>query len=99
MIIVAGKVTLRPGALAPLKPAMKAMVATSRAEKGCLAYHYGPDMSDADSFLVLEKWESRAAFGAHLETPHLKAWRAALLGAGLVSRDLVAIDAAQAETV
>jgi quinol monooxygenase YgiN len=56
-------------------------------------------MSDADSFLVLEKWESRAAFGAHLETPHLKAWRAALLGAGLVSRDLVAIDAAQAETV
>ncbi|MEZ5894166.1 MAG: putative quinol monooxygenase [Parvularculaceae bacterium] len=99
MIIVAGRVALRPGALPALMPAMKAMVAASRAEPGCIAYHYGPDMTDPDAFLVLERWETRAALDAHFETPHLKAWRAALRNVGLVSRDLIAVEEAQADIV
>ena len=99
MIVVTGRVVVKDGALNGLLPAMKTMVAASRDESGCLEYAYGPDLGDPDAFLVLEKWESWAALDAHFETPHLKAWRAALTGAGLVSRDLVAADSETMKTV
>ncbi len=90
---------MKDGALKALLPAMTAMIAASRAENGCIDYAYGPDLADPDAFVVLEKWESWAALDAHFETPHLKTWRAALTGAGLVSRDLVAADAETMRTV
>lgn len=99
MIIVTGRVVVKEGALQKLRPAMEAMISASRAEPGCIAYSYGPDLADPNVFLVLEKWESREALKAHLETPHLKSWRAALAGAGLVARDLVAGDAEMMETI
>lgn len=92
MIIVTGRVTLKDGALEKLRPAMKAMMKTCREEPGCLDYSYGPDLGDPNAFLVLEKWESWEALDAHLERPHLKAWRAALNNVGLVSRELIAAD-------
>lgn len=92
MIIVSGRVVVKAGALQKLRPVMQAMLSASRAEPGCIEYYYGPDMSDPNAFLVLEKWESWDALDAHFGTPHLKAWRAALNGAGLVSRELVAAD-------
>ena len=99
MIVVTGRVVVKDGALERLRPAMEAMIAASRAEAGCIDYSYGADLADPNAFLVLEKWESRAALDAHFETPHLKAWRTALNAAGLVSRDLVAADERDMEKV
>ena len=92
MIIVSGRVVVKEGALQKLRPVIQAMLSASRAEPGCIEYYYGPDISDPNAFLVLEKWESWEALDAHFETPHLKAWCAALNGAGLVSRKLVAAE-------
>ena len=92
MIVVSGRVRVREGVLKKLRPAMEAMVAASRRDEGCIEYHLGPDLSDPDAFLVLEKWESWEALEAHLSSPYLKAWRATLMGAGLISRDMVAAD-------
>ena len=92
MIVVTGRIVVREGALRKLRPAMEAMLAASRAEPGCIEYHYGADLSDPDAFLVLEKWESWEDLDAHFERPHLKAWRAALGALGLVSRDMIAAD-------
>lgn len=99
MIIVTGRVAMEKGGVEKLREAMAAMIAASRAEPGCLEYAYGPDFSDSDSFLVLEKWESRKALDAHFETPHLRAWRAALSDAGLVSREIVAVEEKDASSV
>ncbi len=92
MIVVSGRIVVKEGALKKLRPVMQAMLAASRAEPGCIEYHYGPDLSDPDAFLVIEKWDSWDALNAHFEKPHLKAWRAALAGAGLVSRTMWAAD-------
>lgn len=92
MIVVSGRIVVAEGALPRLRPVMEAMIKASRAEEGCIEYHYGPDLSDPNAFLVLEKWESWEAFDAHFEKPHLKAWRAALASLGLVSRSMMAAD-------
>ena len=92
MIVVTGRIVVRDGALAKLRPVMQAMIAASRAEPGCIEYYYGPELTDPNAFLVLEKWESWEDLDAHFEKPHLKAWRAALHGAGMVSRDMIAAD-------
>jgi len=92
MIIVTGRITLKEGALKKLLPAMAGMIAESRTEKGCIDYTYGPDLSDPNAFLVYEKWANWDVLAAHYERPHLKAWRAALYAAGLVSRDMRAAD-------
>ena len=99
MIIVTGRVVMKAGAVEKLRPAMEAMIAASRKESGCVEYSYGPDIADPNAFLVLEKWENWAALEAHFQTPHLKAWRAALTEAGLVSRDLVAAEAGAMKAV
>jgi quinol monooxygenase YgiN len=92
MIIVTGRIVVREGALQKLRPAMEAMIKASRSEPGCLEYYYGTDLTNADAFIVLEKWETWEALDAHFERPHLKAWRAALAALGLVSRDMIAAD-------
>lgn len=92
MIVVSGRIVVAEGALPRLRPVMEAMVKASRAEAGCIEYYYGPDLLDANAFLVLEKWESWEDFDAHFEKPHLKAWRAALASLGLVSRDMMVAD-------
>ena len=92
MIVVSGRIVVKEGALQKLRPVMEAMIKASRSEPGCIEYHYGPDMQDPNAFLVIEKWDSWDALDAHYERPHLKAWRAALAGVGLVSRQIIAGD-------
>lgn len=92
MIVVTGRIVVKEGALKKLRPVMEAMIAASRAEAGCIEYYYGPELTDPNAFLVLEKWDSWENLDAHFEKPHLRAWRAALGGAGLVSRTMIAAD-------
>lgn len=53
------------------------------AEDGCIAYEATIDTENAgpmqsqfgpDTFVVVEKWESMAALGAHAASPHMKAY-------------------------
>ena len=55
------------------------------AEEGCLAYEATVDTENAgpmqaefgpDTFVVVEKWESLSALGAHAVSPHMKAYSA-----------------------
>ncbi len=63
--------------------AIRKIVATVRAEKGCI--EYGPMIDKAsglpaqnpvrpDVMTMVEKWESLAALDAHLKTPHMTAY-------------------------
>ncbi len=88
MIVIAGTVRLRADGLAAARPHMARMIAASRAEPSCLAYSYAIDVLDAAVVHVFEVWSDEAAFAAHIETAHLKAWRAVWGDIGLSDRDL-----------
>ena len=44
MLLIVGTVSLPAENLVHARPAMRAMVDASRAEAGCLAYHYAEDV-------------------------------------------------------
>ena len=99
MILVTGKVVMEADALTKIKPAMAKMVAASRAEAGCNEYRYGVCTTEPNTFLVLESWESFDALEKNFATLHMHEWRDALFKAGVVSRELVAVETSQARSI
>ncbi|MEO1657168.1 MAG: putative quinol monooxygenase [Pseudomonadota bacterium] len=91
MIVVEG--TFRIKDLEATRPAMERMIEASRAEDGCVDYAYAQDLLDPHLMRVTELWRDRATFKAHLETPHLAAWRAEWDALGISDRDLRIYDA------
>jgi quinol monooxygenase YgiN len=89
MIHVLAIITAKPGQRGTLLQAFKAIVPTVHAEAGCVEYGPVIDVDGADpafgpdTFVVVEKWESRAALQAHAIAPHMKAY-------GEKTKDLVA---------
>jgi quinol monooxygenase YgiN len=83
MICVIATIEVAPGRREELLAAIHEIVATVRAEEGCIEY---APMVDALSGLpaqgavratavtMVEKWESLAALETHLKTPHMAAF-------------------------
>ncbi|MGY3338112.1 quinol monooxygenase YgiN [Streptomyces filamentosus] len=59
------------------------LVAPSRAEPGNISYQAYVHPEDPAAWLVFEEWEDRAAYEAHLSSPHLTEALAA--GPGLLT--------------
>jgi quinol monooxygenase YgiN len=93
MIIVMGTVRIAPEHIANALPAVRKMVAASNAEDGCLLYAYATDLFDPGLIRVSERWRDRAAFDAHLTTPHLAEWRQVVRTLEMRDRDLVYYEA------
>lgn len=80
-------ITAKPGQRAEVLKHFQANVPNVLAEDGCLAYEATVDTPNAgpaqtpmgaDSFVVVEKWESLAHLGAHAVAPHMKAYAASV---------------------
>ena len=83
MIHVVAVITAKPGRRENVLAHFLANVPAVRAEKGCIEYvacvdaqpplelqaAYGPD-----TFVVVEKWETREALLAHAAAPHMAAY-------------------------
>ena len=85
MIHVVAVITAKPGKRAAILEAFRANVAAVRAEQGCIEYGAAVDAENAlasqtkwgaDTFLVIEKWESMDALKAHAAAPHMAAYAA-----------------------
>ncbi len=85
MIHVIAIITAKPGQRAHILEAFRANMPAVRAEAGCL--EYGPAIDaegmgriqtpfGPDTFVVIEKWESREALAAHAAAPHMAAYAA-----------------------
>jgi len=83
MIHVLAIITAKPGMRASILEAYRGNVANVRAEAGCLAYEAVVDVPGmpsvfaqfgADTFVVVERWESVEALRAHAVAPHMKAY-------------------------
>ncbi len=87
MIIIAGRAEADPAKLAELKVALQAMMRATWEESGCLCFslaieHEGGD--DAPAVIsIMERWESEDSLHAHFNSPHMKAFNAAVEGAML----------------
>ena len=83
MIHVLAMITAKPGMRDKVLKEFAALIPLVRAEKGCI--EYGPAIDaegmgaiqtrlGADSFAVIEKWESADALKAHATAPHMAAY-------------------------
>lgn len=52
------------------------VVPATHAEEGCLLFAVHREMGDPEAFVLVERWGSREALDAHLQTAHLAAFRA-----------------------
>ena len=75
-LTVIARVNARPGKEAELEQALRAVVAPTHAEPGCLRYALHRSSNDPATFVLVERWVSKEALDQHLEMPYLKALRA-----------------------
>lgn len=75
-LTVVATIVAKPGREAETEAVLRALVAPSRLDPGYIGYDLHRDLDDPRTFLFYETWESRAALDAHLETPHLTAFKA-----------------------
>ena len=87
MIHVIALITAHPGQRDAVLAAFNANVPAVLAEDGCIEYGATVDAKDippsrnsvgADTFVVVEKWESLAALQAHAVSAHMKAYGASV---------------------
>jgi quinol monooxygenase YgiN len=85
MIHVLAIITAKPGEREAVLTAFRANMPAVHAEDGCVQYEPvidepegGPSQTKlgADSFCVVERWESMAALTAHSQSAHMKAYGA-----------------------
>jgi len=85
MVHVLAVITAKPGRRDEVLRHFRANVPAVRAEKGCIEYGAAVDAEaalpvqtryGADTFVVVEKWESMDALKAHAAAPHMAAYGA-----------------------
>jgi quinol monooxygenase YgiN len=85
-IILTGTIRIPAGSLDRVRPAMAAMVAASRAEPGCLVYHYAEDVLEPGLIHVIERWSDLETLAAHSTSAHMRTWREAWPDLGITDR-------------
>jgi quinol monooxygenase YgiN len=75
-LTVVATFTAKRGKEAQAKSALMALVAPTRAERGCVNYDLHQDAADPRQFLFHENWTSKAELDRHLETPHIATLKA-----------------------
>jgi quinol monooxygenase YgiN len=88
MIILGGSIRIAPGMRDKALPHIRAIVAASRAEPGCLAYSFAFDVDDDHLVRIFEVFESPEAREAHRHALHMVAWRAVWAEAGIGDREM-----------
>ena len=62
----------------PLKPAIAAMEAASRAEPGCEDYTFSVELNNSGVIRITERWRDMQALAEHFATPHMATFGAAM---------------------
>ncbi|MCP5149921.1 MAG: antibiotic biosynthesis monooxygenase [Ectothiorhodospiraceae bacterium] len=83
MINVIASIKVKAGQRDAFLAAFKANIPAVLAEDGCIEYYptvdadsgLPPQVKDADTVTIIEKWASVAALQAHAKAPHMLAYR------------------------
>lgn len=96
MLIVTGEIEIDPADVGRLRDAAITMMDETAKEEGCRFYRFYQDIQHPGKIRVYEEWESEAHLQAHMETPHMKAWRAAMSGITVTGRRIQVLTGASA---
>ena len=99
MIVVIGSFRLPVENLEAGRAAMARVVATTRAEAGCIAYAYAEDVLEPGLLRVNEAWTDRAALAAHFGAPHMKQWQRERAEIGMTERQVIAYEVSGEEAL
>jgi quinol monooxygenase YgiN len=72
MIIVHGKFPIKPEIRDDALEIMRVMAVASRAEYGCVSYEFYVGLSDPNTLLLFQEWESVDALQGHFDTNHME---------------------------
>jgi len=73
-LTVVARIRAKPGKEKETHAALRALLAPTQAEAGCLNYDMHESLDDPAAFLFYENWESRAHLDAHIKTPHVQSF-------------------------
>ncbi len=99
MIVLAGTIRIAPGKREAALPHLRAIVAASRAEAGCIAYSFSFDVNEDHLVHIFECFADMEAREAHRHMPHMAAWRAAWPEAGIGDRQMTEYEIASAKAI
>ena len=74
MIIVHGTIPIRPECREQALKLARGMTEATRAEPGCLSYEFYVGLSDPNTLMLFQEWESMEALMRHFQTPHMEAF-------------------------
>jgi len=74
-----------------LRAALAELELHTRQERGCVEFAFFQAISDQSKFVLLEQFASPAAFQAHMELPHTRAFFAAKLVESVSAVDVPAL--------
>ena len=67
-----GTAKAKPGKADELEREMRAAVAPTQAEPGCLHYSMHRSFEDAETYVFIERWASKEDLDKHFETDHVR---------------------------
>ncbi|MDA1074690.1 MAG: putative quinol monooxygenase [Proteobacteria bacterium] len=89
MIIVHGTLPILPECMDRALVMAKRMAAATQLEPGCISYDFYIGLSDPNTLLLFQEWESMEALTAHFQTAHMEEFLTGLpdvLGGDVLTR-------------
>jgi quinol monooxygenase YgiN len=80
-LTIVAHITARSDKIELVKAELEKLIEITRSEEGCLQYDLHQDNDKPAHFMFYENWESRELWQAHMNSQHLKNYRAATDGA------------------
>lgn len=74
MIIVHGKIPLRPDCRERAIELARDMAVATREEIGCISYDFYVGLSDPNTLMLFQEWENMEALMGHFQTDHMDAF-------------------------
>jgi len=71
MIIVQGYIPIRSERREEALEMARRMTAATRAERGCISYEFFIGLTDPNTLMLFQEWESMEALLAHFQTQHM----------------------------
>ncbi len=71
-VICLSQMTAKPGNEKELEQALKALIAPTLKETGCLAYELWQDAKNPRSFIMYERFRDTGALEEHVALPHIQ---------------------------
>jgi len=78
VIIVHGTIPVRPDCREQALKLARGMAEATRAEPGCISYDFYVGLSDPNTLMLFQEWESMEALMRHFQTSHMEEFLRAL---------------------